>query len=148
MKTMFGFFSCALTGATAQSIVAAVNSGQKAVLNLRFKILYPFIRDSPDNGERPATFALSRPLCRPWSACVSRGEDFFHEQVHRRTVCSWNRSPGSWRSRTWSASRCLLGRAPRTRQALDADLDRRRLAEVSPSRRRDRDARPEWHISK
>src|SRR5262249_52222566 len=44
MKTIFGCFSCAFAGATAQSIAAAANSGQTAVLNLRFTILYPFIR--------------------------------------------------------------------------------------------------------
>src|SRR5262249_30520216 len=44
MKTIFGFSSVALAGATAQSIAAAANSGQIAVLNLRFRILYPFIR--------------------------------------------------------------------------------------------------------
>jgi hypothetical protein len=48
MKTIFGSFSAALAGATAQSIAAAANSGRTAVLNLRFTILYPFIRDSPN----------------------------------------------------------------------------------------------------
>ena len=41
MKTIFGFFSAALAGATAQSVAAAVNSNQAIVLNLRFMILYP-----------------------------------------------------------------------------------------------------------
>src|SRR6476659_8185270 len=36
MKTIFGFFSCALAGATAQSIAVAANSDQAVVLNLRF----------------------------------------------------------------------------------------------------------------
>src|SRR5262249_23027232 len=44
MKTMFGFFSCALAGARAQRIAAAANSGQTVALNLRFTTLYPFIR--------------------------------------------------------------------------------------------------------
>src|SRR6266404_4219021 len=44
MKTIFGSFSAALAGATAQSIAAAANSGRTVVLNLRFMILYPFIR--------------------------------------------------------------------------------------------------------
>jgi hypothetical protein len=35
---MFGFFSCALAGAAAQSVAAAANSGQTVVLNLRFTI--------------------------------------------------------------------------------------------------------------
>jgi hypothetical protein len=38
MKTIFGFFSCALAGATAQSIAAAAKSDQAVVLNLRFTI--------------------------------------------------------------------------------------------------------------
>jgi hypothetical protein len=38
MKTIFGFFSSALAGATAQNIAAAGNSGQTVVLNLRFTI--------------------------------------------------------------------------------------------------------------
>src|SRR5215471_18470091 len=42
MKTIFGSLSAALAGATAQSIAAAANRGQTAVLNLRFKIFYPF----------------------------------------------------------------------------------------------------------
>jgi hypothetical protein len=41
MKTIFGSLSAALAGATAQSIAAAAN-GQTAMLNLRFKIFYPF----------------------------------------------------------------------------------------------------------
>jgi hypothetical protein len=44
MKTIFGFFSAAVAGATAQTIAAAANSGQTVVLNLRFTILHPFIR--------------------------------------------------------------------------------------------------------
>jgi hypothetical protein len=36
MKTIFGFFSCALAGATTQSIAAAANSDQAVMLNLRF----------------------------------------------------------------------------------------------------------------
>src|SRR5215467_4785225 len=36
MKTIFGFLSSAVAGATAQSIAAAANSGQTVVLNLRF----------------------------------------------------------------------------------------------------------------
>src|SRR4026209_132039 len=47
MNTTLGFFSCALAGATAPSIAAAADSGQTAVLNLPFTILYPFLRDSP-----------------------------------------------------------------------------------------------------
>jgi hypothetical protein len=41
MKTIFGGFSSALAGVTAQSIAAAANSGQTVVLNLRFTI-FPF----------------------------------------------------------------------------------------------------------
>jgi hypothetical protein len=44
MKTIFGFFSSALAGATAQSIAATANIGQTVVLSLRFTILYSSIR--------------------------------------------------------------------------------------------------------
>src|SRR5262245_46529163 len=59
MKTIFGFCSSAMAGATAQRIAAAANSGQTVVLNLRFTILCPFIRDSPDEPKPASMFAFS-----------------------------------------------------------------------------------------
>src|SRR5215472_6037049 len=44
MKTILGFSSAALAGAATQSIAAAANSGHTVMLNLRYTILYPFIR--------------------------------------------------------------------------------------------------------
>src|SRR5215472_702138 len=68
MKTILGFSSAALAGATAQSIAAAANSGHTAVLNLRFTILYAFVRlflTGWDlllgNGERPRASEDDRP---------------------------------------------------------------------------------------
>src|SRR5262249_331009 len=57
MKTIFGFFSCALAGATAKRIAAAAHSGQREALNLRFMILYPFTPDSPDELKAASMFA-------------------------------------------------------------------------------------------
>src|SRR5215469_14882127 len=71
MKTIFGFFSAALAGATAQSIAAAANSNQTIVLNLRFMILYPS-SESPNALLNP-TFVLSElptsPLRQLLTAC-------------------------------------------------------------------------------
>src|SRR5262249_17292266 len=54
MKTILGLSSAALAGATTQSIAAAANSGHTAMLNLRFTILYPFVRLFLTGWEPPA----------------------------------------------------------------------------------------------
>src|SRR6516162_8770655 len=51
MKTILGFSSAALAGATTQNIAAAAST---AMLNLRFTILYPFIRLFLTGWEPPA----------------------------------------------------------------------------------------------
>src|SRR5262249_560908 len=68
MKTIFGFFSCALAGATAQSIAAAANSGPTVLLNLPFTILYLSFAYSSQggslllkNGKRPRASEDDRP---------------------------------------------------------------------------------------
>src|SRR5215469_15993506 len=43
MKTIFGFFSAAFTGAIAQNIAATANTGQTIALNLGFMNLLPSI---------------------------------------------------------------------------------------------------------
>src|SRR5215831_20532436 len=86
MKTMFGFFSTAFAGAAAQSIAAAANSGQTAVLNLRFTILYPFIRDSPDAGKPASMFAFSGLYVAGGQPCVSRSEHFLHDSIDKPFV--------------------------------------------------------------
>src|SRR5215467_9844032 len=65
MKTILGLSSAALAGATTQSIAAAANSGHTAMLNLRFTILYPFIRLFLTGWEPPAReWAASKSLRR------------------------------------------------------------------------------------